>query len=146
MSLKPMIYLAAFSTTGKSPVNGKVDTGVAVCVKAENETRTWLLPFKSATMNQAVLMGLRFGILAINPRNRDFLQVTTDSQYLGNVLAKKGDKYGFNPDSNVDLIKEARDLCATAKDMTYSVCKTDVLIAELREKIRVLGKKRLANV
>jgi ribonuclease HI len=146
MSLKPMIYLTAFSTTGKSPVNGKVDTGAAVRVEVDNESRTWLLPFKTATMNQAALMGLKFGILAINHSARGFLHVITDSQYLGNVLEKKGEKYGFNPDSNVDLIREVRDFCATAKDMTHAVTKTDRIIVELREKIRALGKKRLANV
>ena len=142
--LRPTVFLAAFSTTGKSPVNGKTDTCAGVRVGVEEKMKTWVLPFKSATMNQAALLGLKFGIVAISTKHRDNLLIKTDSKYVERTLEQKNGKFSFKPESNIDLVTEIRDMISKVNGCTVTVAPADKDVAELREKIRVIGKKRLA--
>ena len=142
-SLRPTIYFSAFSTTGLKPRSGKVDTSFSVRVLVEDSVKTWIVPLKAATMNQAALQAVRFGILAIHPEHRENLSIITDSAYVCRVLERKNDKYPFKAESNVDLIQETRRLFGSAKDATVRLAATDVVVLEMRKKVRDLGKRRL---
>jgi hypothetical protein len=149
MSLTSTVHVVAFSTTGRVPINGKVDTCFAVRTSAQGMTKTWVIPLKIATMNQAALLGTKFGILSVQPMHRENLRITTDNPYVAKVLAKKKNKEGreifpLKPESNAELVDEIRKLYASIKEPICHLNVEEKTIVELRAKVRVHGKQRLA--
>jgi hypothetical protein len=147
--IRPTIHLVAYSTTGKSPASGKVDTCFGILVRVEDEWRKWIVPLKSATMNQAALLGLKFGIAAIKQDKREFLLVVTDNPYLHRVLERKGADFPFKAESNVELVKEIRDAfqAIPSSDVRHESPKklTAGETFQLYKHVREVGKARLGK-
>ena len=141
------IMVTAYSTTGKAR-NGKSDTTFGVSTEFGNARKSWIVPLRDATMNQAALLAVKFGILAVRKDDRPNLSIRTDNLYLITVLGVKDDKWAFKPSSNKELVKEIRNMLSWEGRLNYFSIEADKNGEEVKKlgiDVRVVAKKRLAK-
>jgi hypothetical protein len=118
------------------PVRGRTDTCFGVKVMVDSCARAWIVPMKKATMNQAALYGLIWGIKAILPPFRRDLLVLTDILYLQRACARKGTVWQMRVGSNVDLIKQVRDLLGSVDGAEVQLRGDHADVVALNQKVR----------
>jgi len=134
------IYAIGYSTTGRAK-NGRCDTMFMTCVKVENEEKSWKIPLLDATMNQAALLAIKFGLLASkNAMNK--IQIITDNQYVAHALELVDGKWKFNPESNKELVEEVRKMLLGVKFSITSNAK-DQRVASMKSEVKGLAKMRI---
>jgi ribonuclease HI len=141
---KSRIFLTAYSSTGKLR-NGKCDTSFAVRVTVNDKEREWIVPLLDATMNQAALLGLKFGILAIIEAYRQDIKIVTDNPYVFGSFAMVDGKWKTKAESNKELLEEVRKMFSACKGTEVSYEPSDANLTRLRDTIKKLGRERLAK-
>jgi hypothetical protein len=140
----PIIYAAAYSTTGRAK-NGKCDTICGVRLKFESNTHTRFLPFRDATMNQALLWGIIYGMHSLLPAVRSGLKIITDSRYPPRALERNGQKWLFVPESNHEIVTSIRNLFGSISEASVIQDAQDSIIQQIRIELKKLGKLRLEH-